>query len=247
LFGLAESPLKEKLAFKGGTALRRCYFADYRFSEDLDFTIIEPIISLEKILKELENIFFWIKDESGILFSNIRKEPSSENTHTFYISYLGPLPGKEKEVKVDITFRETILKPIKEKNIIKTYEEYEDFLEEPKVKVYSLDEVAIEKICALFAPARNEPRDLYDLHYLIENENLDIAFLLHDVRQKMHFKGISFEKVQNEFLKKEHRLKNAWEKRLSQQMAALPAYDTVFRVVKRAFRHSGFLPQRLTP
>jgi predicted nucleotidyltransferase component of viral defense system len=24
--------------FKGGTCLRKCYFEDYRFSEDLDFT-----------------------------------------------------------------------------------------------------------------------------------------------------------------------------------------------------------------
>lgn len=31
------------LVFKGGTALRRCYFADYRYSEDLDFTADEPL------------------------------------------------------------------------------------------------------------------------------------------------------------------------------------------------------------
>ncbi len=36
LTGLAGHPLSEVLAFKGGTALRRCWFEDYRFSEDLD-------------------------------------------------------------------------------------------------------------------------------------------------------------------------------------------------------------------
>lgn len=240
LFGLSQSKIKEKLIFKGGTALRHCYFLNYRFSEDLDFTIID-VIPLEEILKEFENIYSWIKDESGIIFSNTRKEPSSESTYTFYISYLGPLPGKEKEVKVDITFREIILKPIEEKNIIKTYQEYEDFLEKPKVKIYSLDEVAIEKICALFSLARNEPRDLYDLHYLIENQQLDIASLLYDVQRKMNFKGILFENVKNEFLKKEIRLKNAWEKRLSKQMAVLPEYDNVFRTVRRTLQQGGFL------
>ena len=30
----------EQLRFKGGTCLRKCYFADYRFSEDLDFTVL---------------------------------------------------------------------------------------------------------------------------------------------------------------------------------------------------------------
>lgn len=30
--------LRETLVFKGGTALRKCDFGDYRFSEDLDFS-----------------------------------------------------------------------------------------------------------------------------------------------------------------------------------------------------------------
>jgi hypothetical protein len=43
LSAVAESDLKPILGFKGGTALKRCYFGDYRFSEDLDFTLTEPI------------------------------------------------------------------------------------------------------------------------------------------------------------------------------------------------------------
>ena len=39
LVGLSQSSLREHLVFKGGTALKRCYFDDYRFSEDLDFTL----------------------------------------------------------------------------------------------------------------------------------------------------------------------------------------------------------------
>ncbi len=30
--GLSQSPLRDRLAFKGGTALKKCYFEDYRFS-----------------------------------------------------------------------------------------------------------------------------------------------------------------------------------------------------------------------
>jgi len=39
LCAFVQSDLQPVLAFKGGTALKRCYFADYRFSEDLDFTL----------------------------------------------------------------------------------------------------------------------------------------------------------------------------------------------------------------
>ena len=43
LAALAESDFKAVLGFKGGTALKRCYFGDYRFSEDLDFTLTAPV------------------------------------------------------------------------------------------------------------------------------------------------------------------------------------------------------------
>ena len=39
LAGLTQvESLKNTLVFKGGTALKKCYFGDYRFSEDLDFS-----------------------------------------------------------------------------------------------------------------------------------------------------------------------------------------------------------------
>ncbi len=38
-YGIANNPfLKENMVFKGGTVLKKVYFPDYRFSEDLDFT-----------------------------------------------------------------------------------------------------------------------------------------------------------------------------------------------------------------
>ena len=36
-----EAALRDTLVFKGGTALKKCYFGDYRFSEDLDFSALE--------------------------------------------------------------------------------------------------------------------------------------------------------------------------------------------------------------
>lgn len=33
--------LRRTWIFKGGTCLRKCYYETYRFSEDLDFTIID--------------------------------------------------------------------------------------------------------------------------------------------------------------------------------------------------------------
>lgn len=242
LFGLAQSAFKKKLIFKGGTALRRCHYEDYRFSEDLDFSLTEEI-SQNEVLKEFSDIFAWVKDESGIAFEHLRQDLPSENTYTFYISYVGPLPGSAKEAKVDVTFKENILTPIEEKKIIRTYEEYTDFPAEPKILVYSLEEVAIEKTCALFSTNRNEPRDLYDMYCLITEKGLDISSLRSEIKQKMAFKGAPFKQRQGEFDKKESRLKKTWETRLSKQMTALPEFDEVFREVKRAFRKAGLMDE----
>lgn len=40
LAGLADVPELRGLKFKGGTALTKVYFGDYRFSEDLDFSAV---------------------------------------------------------------------------------------------------------------------------------------------------------------------------------------------------------------
>ena len=39
---------RDNLVFKGGTCLRKCYFPEYRFSEDLDFTSTDPNFVLDK-------------------------------------------------------------------------------------------------------------------------------------------------------------------------------------------------------
>jgi predicted nucleotidyltransferase component of viral defense system len=65
LSALAESDLRNTLAFKGGTALKRCYFEDYRFSEDLDFTLVHPI-PIEELLARLEPVYAAVQDQSGI-------------------------------------------------------------------------------------------------------------------------------------------------------------------------------------
>ncbi len=49
------SPLGSELIFKGGTALHHCYLSQKRFSEDLDFTAIDPDLSLDEIQEVLES------------------------------------------------------------------------------------------------------------------------------------------------------------------------------------------------
>ena len=240
LVGLSRAPLRERLAFKGGTAIKRCYFGDYRFSEDLDFTLIEEV-PFETIREELEPVFEEARRAAGLVLRYAREDRQRHaNSHTFYLAYEGPLPARSgNEVKVDITIRERLVLPLAERPIVRGYDEYEDLPASAVVRVYSLDEIAVEKLVALGDRARNEPRDLYDAWYLGSEGHVNLGRLKAEVESKLEFRGRTLATLGEEFHKKEARLRKLWNTRLAAQMVALPEFDRVFRTVERNLRQAG--------
>jgi hypothetical protein len=240
LVGLSRAPLRERLAFKGGTAIKRCYIGDYRFSEDLDFTLTEEI-PFETLRAELEPIFKEVQTASGIVFRFEREDHQRHaNSHTFYLAYEGPLPARTpSEVKVDVTIRERLVLPLEQRPVVRGYEEYEDLPDGATVRAYSLGEIIVEKVVALGDRARNEPRDLYDAWRLTSEGHVDLDHLKAEVEAKLAFRGRTLATVGEEFQKKKARLKNLWSARLAVQMAALPEFEGVFRAVHRSLRQAG--------
>lgn len=122
--------------------------------------------------------------------------------------------------------------------VLRGYEEYDDLPQGAEVLAYSLDEIAAEKVVALMDRARNEPRDLYDVWYLMSGDHINLGNLFNAVEQKWSFRGKRLEDVRNELRNKESRLQRLWEPRLSAQMSVLPALETVYRAVARVLRQS---------
>jgi len=240
LVGLSRAPLRDLLVFKGGTALKRCYFGDYRFSEDLDFTLTSDV-PFETIRKELDPVFNEVLRASGIVFRFEREDRQSHvNSHTFYLRYEGPLPARAASpVKVDITIRERLVWPLGQQPVVRGYDEYDDLPDGAKVRVYSLEEIVVEKVVALGDRARNEPRDLYDIWYLTTEGHVDVGDLKAEIESKLEFRGRALSTIAGEFQKKEARLKKLWSIRLAAQMSGLPEFDGVFRSVQRALRQAG--------
>jgi predicted nucleotidyltransferase component of viral defense system len=242
LVGLSGTILRDTLAFKGGTAIKKCFIPDYRFSEDLDFTLRNDV-SFEHIQEQFDQAFTYVQQASGIrlTISRIDRHPH-ENSHSFFMAYEGPLPGgTRKEVKVDITIRERLVFPIEERPVLKTYEEYADLPDGAVIGVYTLHEIAAEKIVAIFDPARNEPRDLYDLWHLVSHDFSKPRELTGAVGRKMRFRGRDLANTREILIRKEARLKKLWKTRLVSQMAELPEFDQVYRCVLRELRQAGFL------
>ena len=142
-------------------------------------------------------------------------------------------------MKVDVTIEEELSFPLEEKPVLRGYPEFADLPEDRVILVYSLNEIAAEKTFALTDPARNEPRDLYDLWYLTENEEVRLDHIVPAICQKLEFRQKPCEGLQAALARKEPRLRVLWNTRLAYQMTTLPPFEQVFREVRRSFRQSN--------
>jgi predicted nucleotidyltransferase component of viral defense system len=146
------SALQSKWIFKGGTCLKKCFFETYRFSEDLDFTIIDPEHIQEKFLVDtFAEIAEWIYDQCGIEIPadtfrfEVYENPRGHHSVEGRIGYRGPLQqgGSLPRIKLDITDDETLaLDPI-------TREVHHPYTDSPEggihVRCYAYEELFAEK------------------------------------------------------------------------------------------------------
>ncbi len=234
LYGISKNlVLSKSLVFKGGTVLKKAYFPDYRFSEDLDFTLIDENLNNEDIRKEFANLFIFVKNEANIdlFIPDLKWMVHASGSPQFYVEYVGPLHGKlgSRDLKHDITRGEILETYVEERPV---FRDYSDLCNEFYLKCYSLDEVLIEKMTALMG--RMEPRDLYDFWYLTEIEKLNIDFFLFSKKatSKGHNPVLFLDKV----LSKENAFKRDWSMKLASQIHDLPDFNTVFRETKKHIR-----------
>lgn len=136
--------LKEKLIFKGGTALRKIYFHDFRLSEDLDFTYNGADFNLDETKVQFGKLIEWIKGESRITLSIQDEIVHQTGNFNFFLGYIGPLggTGANKNIKVDIANDEILCSAPVEKIV---NNEYSDLRDEFKIKSYPIEEIIERK------------------------------------------------------------------------------------------------------
>jgi len=129
LAGLASSGQRELWVFKGGTCIKKCFFETYRFSEDLDFSLL-PVApySDDTIRTTLLATVRSVHELSGIEFPEnlveVRPRRNQQNQLTFQcrIGYRGPLavPGYPR-VLLDLTQHEPVLDTAEARSILHPY------------------------------------------------------------------------------------------------------------------------------
>lgn len=224
--------LSKMIAFKGGTVLKKVYFEDYRFSEDLDFTLLNDEISNQQIFDYFNEVFGYVREEANIPLEIIDDNEHEDGGINFYISYIGPLGGMgtNKHVKVDISRSEQLqFEPILQ-NVFLTYSDQEKH----KLLCYTLEEILVEKLRSLMQ--RMQARDFYDIWYLLEVHGLEIDFYVNEFIAKCESKKVN---PKDFFVKLEQRLpqyKARWQKSMKEQIQNLPEFDKVEREINRHFR-----------
>lgn len=230
LWGIGTDPdLSTQWAFKGGTSLKKCYIETWRFSEDLDFSIIpggpDKPETIEPVIKR---ILDRVHDESGIDFSI--KAPVFKHFDRYLytegrIYYRGPRNAPSAAtIKLDISGSEKIAR----QTVLRTISHpYTDSLPQPaQVRCYAFEEVFAEKLRAM--GERGRPRDLYDIVLLFRLQDFQTApqLIKEVLAAKCASKGVpipTLESIQNATTKSE--LVSEWENMLGHQLQTLPPFE----------------------
>lgn len=237
LFGISKHEyLSKTIVFKGGTVLKKVYFEDYRFSEDLDFTLLNSEIPNEQIFSCFKEAFEFIKDEANIPLEITDNNEHEDGGINFYISYIGPLGGQgnNKKVKVDISRSEQL---VFEPAMNDAFISYTD-LGEHQLLCYPLEEVLVEKMRSVMQ--RMQARDFYDIWYLLEEHGMDAEFYVNEFETKCKCKDLLYTDFPKKLDERLPQYKGRWKSSMSEQIKDLPDFDQVEREVQRHLKKLKF-------
>lgn len=238
LLGLNLQPeFREIFIFKGGTAIKKLYYPDWRYSEDLDFSLSKAVspAEIQDIFVQAEK--YWQREYN--LASQVDKltwsEPEKDKNPGFVglkIFYSGPLQkssSQKNNIKIDITQDEPIVGEPVQRQLIFVYTDDQPV----NIKTYSLEEILAEKLRSLLE--RGKSRDYYDVWALLKFHVADISksevkriFTAKCAHKKLEFTGIADFTAQNRI----EPANNYWRHGLGHQLNDLPEFMTVIAELK---------------
>lgn len=225
LAGLGHQELAGRLRFKGGTCLRKCYFSDYRFSEDLDFTA-EAWITETDLKAMAQKAARWVEREVGLDFSAapLRVETITDDygkeSFQMRLYYRGPLSrtGSPRAVFLDVTRAEVLAFPSEARVILHPYSD-QPMVGATPLRTYSLEEILAEKIRAIAGQRQFAiSRDLYDIHQLLQR-GVSVSSVLPALPAKFQAKSLRVEQLRATDLQARRPAFEAdWRRRLTKML-----------------------------
>ncbi|NOT49096.1 MAG: hypothetical protein HOP17_15255 [Acidobacteria bacterium] len=224
--------LSSSLILKGGNAFRKAYFADARYSGDLDFSVqaeIDPTL----IHNELNQVCQYVNDNTGVTFAidenrvqpkRVDKEIRAFEARLYFRSFFGD-EHVDLKAKLDVTEFDRIFLPIQQREILHDYSDAEACV--GNVACHQLEELLASKLLALIQ--RVHSPDLYDFIYSVFFQNalpVNRLQVLQTFLRKTIYEGSPG--VARDLLLgiPFNTFKNFWEKYLVRPRASLISFDT---------------------
>jgi len=198
--------LSEALILEGGTALSKFYFENYRFSEDLDFSLrhtpqgLEVGDAMAQALRAMEMLLqergpFRVQGERLTL-----RDPHPGGQEAFVVRIQFPAHREALcRLKVEITADEQVLLPPERRSLRHRFPE----AAEAMLWCYPLEEIVAEKLRALLQSgarlrrrgwgASRVCRDYYDLWCILSKGGLRQDILSSLVAHKCVHRDVAFE------------------------------------------------------
>jgi hypothetical protein len=201
------------LIFKGGTALRKLFFEDYRFSVDLDFSTLDAPKNkaLEDALQAAINISTDLLSQYGPFTIELKRyperapHPTGQEAFNVYVKF----PWHRSAlctIKIEITHDEPVLLTPEYKSILHGYDE----ILACTVACYHIEEIVAEKLRALLQTHKrlvtrgwNRPRarDYYDLWNVLKNysSTVDNNRLIETLHKKCQYRDVTYKTIDDFF------------------------------------------------
>jgi uncharacterized protein len=242
------APLRETLVFKGGTALKKCYFGDYRFSEDLDFSGLPGVPTgkaMEEAVREATRVANRLLNEYAPATLTCEryteKEPHPGGQEAFAIrAQFSWQKQPQTRVIIETAVDEPVLRPTPQRLML---HEYGEPLQIPVV-VYGLEEIVAEKLRAILQHieklesrgwSRSRARDYYDLWRVLSAymSEMDFTDFVPFLRQKCAVRNVTFAASEDFFQAKMMTyVEKTWEQWLGPLVPNLPSFDTVLHELR---------------
>lgn len=213
------------LVFKGGTALRLCYFEDYRYSADLDFSVVGG---------DIEGAYATIEEALALVTGAVEGLALTDDEPK-QIVYQGPL-GRQRYAKLDLTASELILNA----NTVSLLPSWPDLPERVAVSAYSLAEITGEKVCCVMQ--RMQCRDLFDLWHLLERPDVDSYDVTKVFFAKATSRSLDPSNFETRYRLQLEKYRHLWVNELKDYVPSeVPHFKEVERAVTRRLRGIGLL------
>lgn len=223
--------------FKGGTCLRKAYYHDYRFSEDLDFTVVGPLSSASVMDRVRRAARVCTERGVDLVIEELRVKIADDDYGRESIEVLVPYRGSlrrrgvPRNARFHFSADEVVLLDTERRELIHPYPDSVEL--ECELECYSPEEMLAEKLRAVGGQRRFAiSRDLYDIGQLVDR-GADVERSLAILPRKTVRKGVDLQVALARFAERREEYRADWERSLAYLVQDGADFDAAFTATAR--------------